>query len=278
LGRIQHNDTLWVASTRDYNPISGALSIAASRSGQLQFLNALFVILLVPTFNIAFGWLDPQVKIFTAMRKILAGFLFTAAAIGIMSLAGFLAQGHAAQGDKMSDISPVKLSILWPSIAYIVLTFGEVLLYGTTLELAYAGAPKSMKGFVTACFLVTSALGNFINMVWNPQYGGFPDGRNCPSAARCRPTILRDHGNCSCWRPRSGSCSSAGNSSAARPTRQCSRSSRRRLPRAYAKGTRRRNRRAASARGCRPNSGAACIVGKIRICSPSRARSAASKR
>jgi len=58
----------------------------------------------------------------------------------------------------MSDISPVKLSILWPSIAYIVLTFGEVLLYGTTLELAYAGAPKSMKGFVTACFLVTSAL------------------------------------------------------------------------------------------------------------------------
>jgi dipeptide/tripeptide permease len=40
------------------------------------------------------------------------------------------------------------------------------------LELAYAAAPKSMKGFVTACFLVTSSLGNFLNMPWMPMYGG----------------------------------------------------------------------------------------------------------
>ena len=29
-----------------------------------------------------------------------------------------------------------------------------------------------MKGFVTACFLVTNTLGNFINMGWTPFYGG----------------------------------------------------------------------------------------------------------
>ena len=44
--------------------------------------------------------------------------------------------------------------------------------YATMLELAYTAAPKSMKGFVTACFLVTSALGNFINMAWTRLYGG----------------------------------------------------------------------------------------------------------
>ena len=53
-----------------------------------------------------------------------------------------------------------------------MLTFGEVLLYGTMLELAYSAAPKSMKGFVTACFLVTNTLGNFLNVLWTPRYGG----------------------------------------------------------------------------------------------------------
>src|SRR5262249_51010589 len=132
---------------------------------QLQWLNALFVIILVPTFNFMFGRFDPQVKIFTPMRKVLAGFVLTAAAISIMALAGFLVQGHAEQGtggSKTVWVSTVKVSFLWPALAYIVLTFGEVLLYGTMLELAYTAAPKSIKGFVTACFLVTNGLGNLI--------------------------------------------------------------------------------------------------------------------
>lgn len=171
----EHNDTLWIAFTRDYvdrkvpfltNPIS---------PDQLQFLNSLFVILLIPVFNFVFARFDPDVKIFTAMRKVLAGFVFTAAAIGIMSLAGFMAQGHTEEvmrGDKLVEVSTAKVSVWWPAMAYIILTFGEVLLYGTMLELAYAAAPKSMKGFVTACFLVTNTLGNFLNMLWMPQYGG----------------------------------------------------------------------------------------------------------
>jgi dipeptide/tripeptide permease len=38
------------------------------------------------------------------------------------------------------------------------------------LELAYTAAPKSMKGFVTACFLLTNTLGNVLNMAWTPMY------------------------------------------------------------------------------------------------------------
>jgi POT family proton-dependent oligopeptide transporter len=171
----EHNDTLWIAFTRDYVNLQVPGLSKPIAPDQLQFLNALFVLILVPTFNALFTYLDPEVKVFTAMRKVLAGFLFTAAAIGIMALAGFLVQGHAEQvveGDKTVWVSAVKVSFLWPALAYIVLTFGEVLLYGTMLELAYTAAPKSMKGFITACFLVTNTLGNFINMVWTPYYGG----------------------------------------------------------------------------------------------------------
>ncbi len=168
----EHNDTLWIAFTRDYVNLQVPGLSQPIAPDQLQFLNALFVIILVPTFNILFARLDPEVKIFTPMRKVLAGFLLTAAAIGIMSLAGFLAQGHTEQLPDGHWVSTVKVSFLWPAMAYIVLTFGEVLLYGTMLELAYTAAPKSMKGFITACFLVTNTLGNFINVVWTPYYGG----------------------------------------------------------------------------------------------------------
>jgi POT family proton-dependent oligopeptide transporter len=171
----EHNDTLWVAFMRDYVDLRVPVLGQTISPDQLQFLNPLIVILLIPVFNLLFGWLDPEVRIFTRMRKVLAGFLLTVVSIGIMSLAGFLAQAHVVsqvQDGKLVEIATEKVSMLWPTLAYIVLTTGEVLLYGTMLELAYSAAPKSMKGFVTACFLVTNTLGNFINMGWTQMYGG----------------------------------------------------------------------------------------------------------
>jgi dipeptide/tripeptide permease len=179
----EHNDTLWIAFTRDYVDLrlpfqvpvlaiswpTKVVWITSVAPDQLQFLNALFVIILVPVFNITFGVLDPKMKIFTPMRKVLAGFILTAGAIGIMSAAGYLVQIEQA-GDVLKATN--KLSVLWPAMAYIVLTFGEVLLYGTMLDLSYAAAPKSMKGYVTACFLLTNTLANFLNILWTPFWGG----------------------------------------------------------------------------------------------------------
>ncbi len=172
----EHNDTLWIAFARDYVELKIPFTDIAIEPDQLQFLNALFVIILVPTFNFVFAKIDPDVKIITPMRKVFVGFLLTAASIGIMSAAGYLAQGHTQIVFKSwwqpVEESTVKVSVLWPSAAYIVLTFGEVLLYGTMLELAYSAAPKNMKGMITACFLVTNTLGNFVNILWAPNYGG----------------------------------------------------------------------------------------------------------
>jgi dipeptide/tripeptide permease len=162
----EHNDTLWIAFIRDYVNLSVRIPFVSKpvlfAPDQLQFLNALFVIILVPTFNITFARIDPDMTIFTPMRKILAGFILTAAAIAIMALAGFIVEGSPGQ----------KVSYIFPAMAYIVLTFGEVLLYGTMLDLSYAAAPKTMKGYVTACFLLTNTLANFLNIVWTPMYGG----------------------------------------------------------------------------------------------------------
>ena len=60
--------------------------------------------------------------------------------------------------------------MMWIVVAYIILTLGEVLLYGTMLDLSYAYAPARMKGFITACFLVTNALGNLINSQYAGRY------------------------------------------------------------------------------------------------------------
>jgi POT family proton-dependent oligopeptide transporter len=171
----EHNDTLWIAFNRDYVDLRIPFLDKTVAPDQLQMLNALFVVVLIPVFNFTLTRLDPQTRVFTPMRKVLAGFILTAAAIGIMSAAGSMAQGHVQselRGDKMMDVSTVRVSIWWPATAYIVLTFGEVLLYGTMLEIAYTAAPKSMKGFVSACFLVTNAIANLLNILWTPMYGG----------------------------------------------------------------------------------------------------------
>jgi POT family proton-dependent oligopeptide transporter len=57
-----------------------------------------------------------------------------------------------------------QVSIWWQVLAYLVLTIAEVLISVTGLELAYTAAPKSMTGFVTACWLLTVGMANlFIN-------------------------------------------------------------------------------------------------------------------
>jgi len=171
----EHNDTLWIQFNRDYVDLRLPFVSKTISADQLQMLNSLFVVILIPVFNVLYSTFDPDSKVLTPMRKVLAGFVLTAAAVGIMSAAGFIAQGHVEQvtrGGKLVEVSTVKVSVWWPAIAYIILTVGEVLLYGTMLEIAYAAAPKSMKGFISACFLVTNAIANLFNMGWSKAYGG----------------------------------------------------------------------------------------------------------
>ncbi len=150
----EQNDNLWTFFARDrVNRVLdfGFFKTKEFAPDQFQFINGLLVLVFAPLFGMFFRKFDPQGTTFKATTKILIGFLLTAAASAVMSLAA----GQAAGGEKVSA--------WWIVLAYFVLTAGEVLLYGTGLELAFTAAPASMKGFVTACFLLTNTLGNLIN-------------------------------------------------------------------------------------------------------------------
>lgn len=57
-----------------------------------------------------------------------------------------------------------RVSVWWMALAFFVITIAEVLISVTGLELAFVVAPPSMKGFITACWLLTVAIANwFIN-------------------------------------------------------------------------------------------------------------------
>lgn len=57
-----------------------------------------------------------------------------------------------------------RVSVWWMFLAFLVITAAEILISVTGLELAFVVAPDNMKGFITACWLLTVALANwFIN-------------------------------------------------------------------------------------------------------------------
>jgi POT family proton-dependent oligopeptide transporter len=156
----EHNDTLWVFFARDHvdRRLPAWLGSWELAPDQFQFVNAALVLVLVPFSQWLWPRVDPGGRRFPPTTKMLLGFLFTAAAAAVMAGAGYRAAGGA------------RVSIVWILAAYLALTAGEVLVYGTGLDLTYAFAPPSMKGLVTACFLLTNAAGNLINSRLAPLY------------------------------------------------------------------------------------------------------------
>ena len=167
----EHNDVQWVYFARDFidlklpawapawlgNPApDGSGTVLAP--DQFQYINSLCVLLLIVFFQWFWKQVDPTSTRIPQTTRILAGFVFTGAAPAVLAVAAHGATDGA------------KVSMLWIVGAYVVLTVGEVLVYGTMLDLSYAYAPARMKGLVTACFLVTNALGNLINSQYGKLY------------------------------------------------------------------------------------------------------------
>jgi POT family proton-dependent oligopeptide transporter len=119
------------------------------RSSQMQALNPLLILVLIP-FNrlVLFPWLRRLGWQPTAMRRMTAGIAFTGASWVIVAVMQLVLDGGTAY------------SIAWQVVPYIVLTMGEVLVYGTGLEFAYSQAPPAMKGAVMSFFNLTTTVGS----------------------------------------------------------------------------------------------------------------------
>jgi dipeptide/tripeptide permease len=159
----EHNDVQWVFFAEKYMsmelPWNGSDGNPVKISADaFQWINSLGVLILIPFF--AFFWpkVDPTGKKISPIQKIALGLVFTATGPAVMTLCAWM----ASQG--------MKVSCLWLIFAYFMLTIGEVLAYGTGLDFSYAQAPAKMKSLITACFLLSNAIGNFINASWGRCY------------------------------------------------------------------------------------------------------------
>jgi dipeptide/tripeptide permease len=79
------------------------------------------------------------------------------------SLPVLLSNAAAPQLGKEVYVRPEnKVTLWWQALVYLILTVAEILISVTGLEMAFVVAPKSLKGFVTALWLLTVFLGNLL--------------------------------------------------------------------------------------------------------------------
>jgi POT family proton-dependent oligopeptide transporter len=121
------------------------------KPAQIQVVNGLFILALVPVFTFVVFPLWAKVTKVTPLRKIAIGLFLMAIAYLIVSNI----EAHIQAGQSVS--------VWWQILAYVVLTASEVLVSITGLEFSYKQAPLRMKSFVMALFLFSISLGDMLN-------------------------------------------------------------------------------------------------------------------
>ena len=115
---------------------------------QIQAANPLLVMLLIPLFSyVVYPAIDRFFPL-TPLRKIAIGLFVAAAAFAIPT------------GVQLSIDQGGSPSIAWQLLAYVVLTSAEVMVSITCLEFSYTQAPRKMKSFIMALYLLSVSLGN----------------------------------------------------------------------------------------------------------------------
>ena len=126
------------------------------QSSQMQALNPLLVMLLIPFNNLV---LYPALRRYgyemTALRRMTAGIAFSGLSWIVVGAMQLVLDGGTP------------FSITWQVLPYALLTFGEVLVSATGLEFAYSQAPQAMKGVLMAFWNLSVTIGNLWVLVVN---------------------------------------------------------------------------------------------------------------
>ena len=115
---------------------------------QLQFINPVMILILVPLTGFVIYPLINRVFTLTPLRKICIGLFMMVPGFAIISVA----QQWIDAGETPS--------IGWQVLGYAILTTSEVMVSITALEFSYTQAPRKIKSFVMATFLASVTLGN----------------------------------------------------------------------------------------------------------------------
>ncbi len=122
---------------------------------QMQAINPLLVMLLIPFNNLVLYPLLGRFFTVTPLRKMTAG-------IALSGVAWLIVGAFQLHLDAKAP-----LSILWQVAPYAVLTLGEVLVSATGLEFAYSQAPAKMKSVLMAFWSLSVTVGNLWVLVVN---------------------------------------------------------------------------------------------------------------
>ena len=122
---------------------------------QMAAANPIMVMLLIPVFSYMVYPAINKIFKLNPLRKISIGFFIAAASFVVSAWI----QQQISAGNK--------ITIGWQALAYIILTSAEIMVSITALEFAYTQAPKKMKSFVMAVFLLSVTLGNFFTAIVN---------------------------------------------------------------------------------------------------------------
>ncbi|MGL6074321.1 MAG: MFS transporter [Fimbriiglobus sp.] len=119
---------------------------------QIQAANPFMIVIFVPVMNYLYRRIARAGFNIRPTDKMILGFVLTALAMLVHSLAGYA----ATQPDGSID----RVSILWQLGAFFIITIAEILISVTGLELAFTAAPASLKGFVTSLWLAVVGVAN----------------------------------------------------------------------------------------------------------------------
>ena len=122
---------------------------------QIQFVNPFLIMLLIPVFACGVYPAVDRVFPLTPLRKISIGFFVTVIAFVISAVI------------EMQIDSGLRPNIVWQIAAFVVITAAEVMVSITCLEFSYTQAPKALKSFVMALFLLSVSLGNAFTSLVN---------------------------------------------------------------------------------------------------------------
>ncbi|WP_462265345.1 POT-type proton-dependent oligopeptide transporter [Mucilaginibacter sp.] len=123
---------------------------------QVQVMNAIFLLMMIPIFNYGIYPLVQKMGIrVTPKGKIGTGLFITGLSFVVIALIETQLQaGHQP-------------SIYWQILAFVFLSAGEVLVSITGLEYAYTQSPPSMKSTMTALWYFTYSIGTFFTTLVN---------------------------------------------------------------------------------------------------------------
>jgi POT family proton-dependent oligopeptide transporter len=117
---------------------------------QIQAINPLLVMILIPTFSFIIYPLLEKIIPLKPLIKISIGLFVT---VGCYLVVAYI-ESRISQG--------IHTSVLWQFLAYVILTMAEVMVYATALEFSYTQAPLQMKSTIMGVFMFSISMGNFI--------------------------------------------------------------------------------------------------------------------